>query len=278
MYPAHDPGVRSRFIELASGLSVRVVEAGTESNPHVLLIPGWGCGAWTYHETIPFLESAGFHVVAAELKGHGQSDKPREESEYTLESMSEHVVEILDALGFARCRLIGHSMGGAIAARVAEIRPDRIEQVVLIAPVGFRGVAGMWLFRALTPGFAIPALHVVARRFVVSIMLWIAWGRMGKPSARDVDEYWAPTRFPGFTRALRNLLHAFDWNSAFSDLHVPWKLILGTNDRLSRAGEIQVPRENAFSREATVVKGAGHALVEEVPQIVGAAIVEFFRE
>ena len=129
----------------------------------------------------------------------------------------------------------------------------------------------MGLFRAITPAFAIPALHLAARRFVVSIMLWIAWGRIGRPTAQDVDEYWAPTQFPDFTRALRHLLHAFTWNAPFPDLKVPRMTILGSRDHLSRA-------RGEPDGGTVVVKDAGHALVEEVPEIVGAAMVKFFRE
>ncbi len=278
MYPAEDLRARARFVVLASGLRVRVVEAGDESAPHVLLIPGWGCGAWSFHEILPLLALAGFHAVAAELKGHGLSDKPRAETEYTLESMSSHVIEIIDALGFDRCRLMGHSMGGAIVARVAEMLPDRIESVVFVAPVGFRGVTGMRIFRAITPEFAVPALHVAARRIVVSLMLWIAWGRIGRYTSRDVDEYWAPTQFPDFTRALRHLLHAFTWNAPFPDLKVPWMMILGTRDHLSRAIDADRPGNEGVKGEMVVVKDAGHALVEEVSGIVGAATVKFFRQ
>src|SRR5512132_413677 len=111
LYPAGVDGVTARFIELASGLRVRVVEAGRGNPQPIVLVPGWGCSAWIFHDNLAPLASAGFHTVAVELKGHGLSDKPRAPSEYTVQSMRDHLIEILDALGFERAGVVGHSMG-----------------------------------------------------------------------------------------------------------------------------------------------------------------------
>ena len=74
MYPARDARVRARFIVLASGLRVRIVEAGDEHAQPVVLVPGWGCGAWSFNQINSRLVAGGYHVVAVELKGHGLSD------------------------------------------------------------------------------------------------------------------------------------------------------------------------------------------------------------
>src|SRR5215212_3534347 len=98
MYPAGVEGVAARFVTLATGLRVRVVEAGAEDATPVVLVPGWGCGAWVFHETLLPLAAAGFRAIAVELKGHGFSDKPASASEYTIESMRGHLIDVLDAL------------------------------------------------------------------------------------------------------------------------------------------------------------------------------------
>ena len=99
MYPAKEAGVRAHFVALASGIRIRAVEAGPSDGPPIVLVPGWACGAWIFHETLRGLADAGFRAIAVELKGHGLSDKPDQPCEYTLESMRDHLVSILDGLG-----------------------------------------------------------------------------------------------------------------------------------------------------------------------------------
>ena len=274
MYPAGEPGVEARFVRLASGLRVRVVESGPHDAPPIVLVPGWACGAWTFHEALPALGAAGFHAMAVELKGHGLSDKPTDPAEYTVESMRDHLISILDALALPTAGLIGHSMGGAIAAHAAHAAPDRVSALALVAPVGFAGVMGMPVLRALTPRSALPILPRLASRLLVRVMLEIAYGNLTHPTQRDVDEYRAPTQFPEFTTALRHLLHRFDWKTPFPKLAVPTLVIVGSKDHLCRAKDAA---RYSGDRQPVVVEGAVHALFSEAPETVNAALIDIFR-
>jgi non-heme chloroperoxidase len=273
MYPAGVPDVKARFVRLASGLTIRVVESGSTNALPIVLVPGWACTAWIYHETLPALASAGFRAIAVELKGHGLSDKPLDESGYTVEAMRDHLIEIFNALSLPVAGLVGHSMGASIAAHAAATIPDRISGLVLAAPVGFAGVRGMTIFRALTPMAVVAILPKLATRFVVKTMLHVVYGDRRGPDARDVEEFRAPARFPEFTRALRHLLHAFDWNRSFPKLAVPHLVIAGTKDHLSSARDAS----RYSDRPPVVIEGAGHVLFSEAPEIVNAALVSFFR-
>lgn len=276
LYPAGVEGVTARFIELASGLRVRVVEAGRGNPKPIVLVPGWGCGAWIFHDNLAPLASAGFHTVAVELKGHGLSDKPRAPGEYTVQSMRDHLIDILDALEFERAGIVGHSMGAAIAAQAAALAPERVACLVLAAPVGFAGVKGMALFRALTPKFAIPILPKLATRGLIRVMLRVVYGSIRGASERDVLEFLAPNVFPDFTRALRHLLHEFEWNAPFPELHVPWMTISGSEDLLSPAADLSRYSGPGGSARSVVVERAGHVLFDEAPQIVNAELARFF--
>src|SRR4026207_2208924 len=98
MFPAGRPDLRTRYLELASGIRVRAVESGDDSNPTMLFIPGWGCSAYIFRENFAALAAAGFHPVAVDLRGQGLSDKPLGRGEYRLEAMRKHIAEIIDAL------------------------------------------------------------------------------------------------------------------------------------------------------------------------------------
>ncbi len=274
LYPAGESDVHARYIRLASGIRVRVVEAGSASAQPIVIIPGWGCTAWLYRDVVRGLAQAGFRAIVVELKGQGLSDKPTAADEYTLDAMRDNLLAVLNALSLPVAGLIGHSMGAAVAVQAAVIAPDRITSVALAAPVGFAGVPGMSIFRALTPRVAVPLLPYVASRFVIKMMLELVYGDLTAPTGRDIDEMRAPTQFPEYTCALRHLLHRFEWESAFPRLAVPHLVIAGEKDHLSPAGDAH---RYAGDRPACVIKGAGHVLFSEAPEAVNAELLSFFR-
>ena len=277
MYPAGEQGVRARMVKLASGLSVRVVEAGDATAAPVLMIPGWGCPAWIYHDNIVQIAEAGFRAIIVELKGHGLSDKPADPGEYTLSSMRDHVIDVMDALELNDVAIVGHSMGAAIAGDVAAKSQDRVSAIAFVAPVGFAGVTGMTLFRVLTPKFAIPVLPYLASRTLIRGMLGVVYGSLRGASEQDVNEFWAQTQFPGFTRALRHLLHRFTWKSPLQRFPAPLLVIVGTEDLLSRPDDLSLFSEREGATRSVVIGRAGHVILDESPTLVNRALVDFFK-
>jgi pimeloyl-ACP methyl ester carboxylesterase len=71
-------------------------------------------------------------VVAPDLRGHGESSKTGDPASYTLDALAEDLVRLLDALDLPPCDLLGHSMGGMLALRVALARPERVASLVLM--------------------------------------------------------------------------------------------------------------------------------------------------
>jgi pimeloyl-ACP methyl ester carboxylesterase len=268
--------VGERFVVTRSGLKVHVVESGNPQSPPVVFVPGWACNVWIFHDTLEPFAKNGFHAIAVELKGHGQSDKPASPDEYTLESMRDHLLEIIDALGLESCGIVGHSMGAAIVVAAAARCPHRFSKMVMAAPVGFAGVRGMTLFRAITPRFLEPVLPKVASRTLVRLMLSVVYGSLRRASMRDIEEFHAPVKLPGYTTALRNLLHRFDWCAPFPALSMPTLIIVGSEDVLSPAKEVD--RYAGDTGQAVIIEGAGHVLFDEAPDEVNALLAEFFAE
>lgn len=276
MFPAGAPDLRTRYLDLPSGLRVRVVEAGEKTAPAILLIHGWGCSTWIFHDTIAPLADAGFHAIAFDLKGHGLSDKPYERNHYTTAALRDHVIEVIDTLGIDKLRLVGHSMGGALAGHVAAKIPDRIESVALVAPVGFAGVRALPFFKLITSRMIAPLLPSLARRWIVKTMLGLVYGHMRPVSEKDVDEFWAPTQFPMFSRALREILHHFNWSEPFPELRMPWMTIVGELDRLSLARDAARYEGRGGSAPTLVIPKVGHVVLDEDPEVVNGALMSFF--
>ncbi|HET7876858.1 MAG TPA: alpha/beta fold hydrolase [Methylomirabilota bacterium] len=112
------------------GLEMHVVEAG--EGPATLLIHGLASFAESWRRTTADLAAHG-RVIALDLPGYGQSSKPRHH--YGLAFFVESVDRLLRTLGVERVRVVGHSLGGGIAAAYAVAHPERVERLALLSPV-----------------------------------------------------------------------------------------------------------------------------------------------
>lgn len=282
VFPAGWPGHVARRVALAGGTEhVRVVRctpaAPVPSRAPVLCLHGWGASAYAYHRILAPLARTGADAHAADLRGHGWSDKPLDVACYTPNAFAEWTVRLLDALAVDRAVLVGHSLGGAVALHTARRAPDRVAALVLLAPVGLGMVARIGQLRRVTPdGVARWLPRLAAARVVSAIALHSAYGRLGRPTHRDVDEYWAPSADPNFARAARLVVHADAWASftpdVLADVSHPVEVVVGDRDNLLPIAPV-ARLVGAFPRAALdVVPEAGHVLAEEVPDRVLAAI------
>lgn len=281
MFPAGDPAYRVSFPRLRSGLRVRVVERGAPSSPPVLLIHGWGCTAYVYRYNMPALAEAGYRALAFDLKGHGLSDKPLDGDEYTIESMVEHVHDVLDALGLDRPALVGHSMGGSLIYHFASRYPERVRCLGLLSPVGLNGVPLMWLYRLLTPRMLAPLMRSVRPRLAVKIALNRVYGRRGHFTQRDVEEFLAPSQFPEYSTTMRELLHNYDWDAAkhrtLAKVDVPAAGIWGSLDHMMPDDGMGVYVPLLPQLQLRAIPDAGHIIPEETPAEVNAGVIELLR-
>lgn len=187
--------------------------------------------------------------------------------------MRDHLGEIFDALGLERAAVIAHSMGASIAVNLAEAEPSRMSGLILAAPVGFASVRGMKLFRFITPKFALPILQLLTTPLLLRGMLSVVYGSIRRASNQDAEEFYLPTRVPGFVRSLRYLLHEFDWSRTFPHLDVPVMTIVGSEDVLSPASDA-----GRYHGDPTVViDGAGHVVFDEAPEVVNPVIDRFLK-
>lgn len=281
MFPAGDPAYRVSYPRLRSGIQVRVVETGKPAAPPVLFVPGWGCPVYVFRRNLPVVANAGFRAIAVDLKGHGLSFKPLGEGEYSLESLVDHIEEILDALELDRPALVGHSMGATLLYHFVCSHPERARALALLSPVGLSGVPLMWLYRSLTPSFLKPLIRRLRPRTVVKVALMRVYGRRGKFSEEDVDQYWAQTQFPESSLALTQLLHSYDWRAArtrkLPAVHLPALGMWGSRDHLIPADGLELYKRLIPGIVLCEIEEAGHVIPEETPEEVNEAVIALLR-
>ena len=122
----------------ANGLRIAVYMGGPEATPPIVLLHGLGELAESWAVVRPSFQRD-YRVIAPDLRGHGRTDWP---GEYSIELMAADTIALLDELNVDRVALIGHSMGGIVAYRIAEVHPERVERLIIEdVPPPYRGLA-----------------------------------------------------------------------------------------------------------------------------------------
>lgn len=124
-------------VDLPSGLHLNVHTRGGGERV-ALLIHGWAVSGDIWAPVLASWPEDGPRLFAPDLRGTGWSSKPR--GGYTLDAHEQDIVGLIDTLGLRDLVLVGHSMGGTIAMRVALARPQALRRLVLISPVPAGGV------------------------------------------------------------------------------------------------------------------------------------------
>ncbi|PLB55852.1 putative epoxide hydrolase [Aspergillus steynii IBT 23096] len=121
-----------------------------------LLLHGYPSSCYDWRHQIDGLRKAGYGVIAPDLLGYGDTDKPTDPSAYRTKAMCAHMVEILDMESLDRVIAVGHDWGVALVSRLATYHPSRFYGIVTV------GVS------YLEPGFVwdIDAIHELSKSVV----------------------------------------------------------------------------------------------------------------
>jgi pimeloyl-ACP methyl ester carboxylesterase len=131
--------IAHRFID-TNDIRMHIAEAG--SGPLVLLCHGFPESWYSWRHQLNALAAAGFHAVAPDMRGYGQTDRPDEIDQYTLLHLVGDMVGLLNALGAETAVIAGHDWGAPVAWHAALLRPDRFPAVIgLSVPYRPRGQA-----------------------------------------------------------------------------------------------------------------------------------------
>jgi lipase len=121
----------SAFIE-ANGIRLHYLAWGDADAAPILLLHPTGFLARTWQPVAELL-AARYRVVAPDARGHGDSDKP--DASYDWHNIVDDFTSLVDQIGLHHIPVVGHSMGGGVAAFIAANQPDRFSRLVLIEPI-----------------------------------------------------------------------------------------------------------------------------------------------
>jgi len=111
--------------------ALSVAEAGEGGRPFVL-VHGFTGAKEDFTDWLDPLAELGWHAIAPDQRGHGDSPQPADEDAYSFDAYAEDLLGLLDAMGWASAVVLGHSMGGMVVQTAALRAPDRFEAIVLM--------------------------------------------------------------------------------------------------------------------------------------------------
>ena len=109
------------------GLAVEVAGVG----PGLILVHGFGGAKEDFADHVPALARE-HTVVIFDHRGHGESDKPTDRDAYSVDRLAADILDVADACGLDRFRLLGHSMGGMVGRKIPLREPERVEALIMM--------------------------------------------------------------------------------------------------------------------------------------------------
>lgn len=272
----------------ANGLTFTVDCAGA-GDTVALLLHGFPESRASWREQLPALAALGWRAVAPDMRGYGDSSRPRSTEAYSIERLVGDVAALFDALGAKRRILIGHDWGGAIAWATA-LRAVPLDGLVILNaphPTAFRRALRTWDQRRRSwymAFFLLPWLpeKVLTRQAGRGLVEGLArqsphWPpELLETMRRNLTQPGAATAMLNYYRA--NMLRYGRASAPVPLIESPTLLLWGEDD--AYLGRELASGNEEFVTNLTVrrLPGVSHWVQQDAPQIVNETIAEWTRE
>lgn len=98
-----------------------------------MLLHGFPDSSALWRNQVPALSGAGMRVMAPDLRGFGQSDRPQAVEDYAISRSFADIIAVLDGLGISRTHVVGHDFGAGLAWALAALAPERVDRLVVMS-------------------------------------------------------------------------------------------------------------------------------------------------
>jgi pimeloyl-ACP methyl ester carboxylesterase len=258
--------------------SIRLHAVVQGSGPLLLLLHGFPEFWYTWRHQIPVFASH-FRVVALDLRGYNDSDKPSDLIAYTLRELVKDIVGVVTELGYSQCVLVGHDWGGAIAWQVAYGHPTLVKQLIILnCPHPQKFIEGFaqprqWLRSAYIGLFQLPWLPEWLLQANDYTLIEQTFRNLAvRPNAiteTDIQRYKTAIARPGaLTAAInyyRNLLSGGLWQQRWPILEVPTLMIWGEADPVFEPTLIDGTERYVLDFHLRLIPDCGHWVPQEAP-------------
>ncbi|MEN4475818.1 3-oxoadipate enol-lactonase [Mycolicibacterium cosmeticum] len=248
-----------------SAVDVHAVVTG--SGPAVVLSNSLGSVHRMWDAQLADLERH-FTVVRYDTRGHGQSPVPA--GPYSIDDLTDDLVALLDRLQIERAHVVGLSLGGMTAMRLAARNPDRVDRMVLLCTAAQLPPAQTWTDRAATVragGAGAVASAVVAR--------WFSSGYSGDRAYWEAMVAGTPAEgYAGCCEAIAKL----DLRAELPSISAPVLAIAGSDDPSTPPATLAGITDAVPGARLLVVDRAAHLANAEQPGVITPAIIEHLEQ
>lgn len=273
-------GVRPGEFVTIEGRSIRVRDEG-EGLP-IILLHGLASSLHSFREIFPRVEK--HRLVAIDLDGFGETERPRDRERYRLDAQAETIARIMNAKGIDQAVVLGHSYGAMVAAAMTRRFPDRVSATVLVAPPSIirrkpplllRGSGGGWIAYLLVRLL----LSRPARFHELSLRAL----HRKEALPRDVSEvYRRSLLVEGLRDAFFGLAAAFSRGSAegpgYENIRGPVLVVAGEQDDIVSIEEVRTTAGTIPGAKWARIENCGHCVTEEQPEEFVAVLSEFLAD
>lgn len=272
-----------------NGIHLHAVSQG--EGPLMLMLHGFPEFWYSWRQQIPAF-ATDHKVVAIDLRGYNQSDKPTGLDAYRMSELVQDVRGVIQALGYQSCTLVGHDWGGAIAWNFAASYPAMVDRLIVMnLPHPAKFAAGLRTPQQLLRSWYIFAFQLP---FLPELLLGAFHGRLVAKtlqatavdpttfSAADLATYRQAATQPGALTAMINYYRANLRHRGWSDrdwptLEMPTLLIWGEAD-VALGKELTLGTE-AYVRDLTIryIPDCSHWVQQECPDLVNQFMREFLE-
>jgi pimeloyl-ACP methyl ester carboxylesterase len=254
--------------------------------PAILLIHGIAGSSTAWRDVMPTLAEH-YTVIAPDLIGHGQSDKPV--GDYSLGAYASGMRDLLRVLGVARATIVGQSFGGGVAMQLSYQHPEICERLVLVDSGGL-GREVSWLLRFMTlPGseYLMPVLFpsfVRQRGNDISRLLHdhgVNMARLGE-MWRSYASLTESANRQSFIRTIRAVIDPGGQTINANDRlylaeEVPTLIVWGDRDSIIPVSHAYAAHESMPGSRLEIIKGSGHFPHVEAPERFLAVLIDFLE-
>ncbi len=263
----------------------RIAYRQAGSGPALVLIHGITSSSATWERVMPTL-ARHFTVIAPDLIGHGESDKPR--GDYSLGAHASNVRDLLVVLGHERASVVGHSLGGGIAMQFAYQFPERCERLALVDSGGLGREVNVLLRAATLPGAELVLPLLAATRVLdAGRLAGNLLGRLGLRARTDIEEIAhghatlsdAQAR-AAFVHTLRAVVEPSGQrvdasNRLYLSAHIPFLLVWGEHDSIIPSSHAEAAHAQIPDSRLELLAGSGHFPQLDEPARFADVLIDF---
>ena len=248
--------------------------------PLVVLLHGFPESRLSWKRQLPLLARAGFRAVAPDLRGYGNSPKPKGVDKYTVREVAGDVIELIESLG-GPCILVAHDWGAVAGWAVTMIRPDLVRKLIILNVPHPAAIARevrrstRQKLKLLYQLFCrLPVLPELFMRLFGRAMLRV----MGRFSPEETKTY--ARQWPGSLTPMLNYYRATprsrgEMRKLSRRIEIPVLILWGEHEPVFQASALEEMNEWVADYRVERIANAGHFVQRDAPERVAQHIIEF---